>query len=115
MPKLRFGGNLSIREGEIIRVRSVVKDQTSRGKRVNWKMSTNILKFIPCAKIVKDMQTIIKELTDEDKMLLEDESEVIMNPVVLTETQDSPTSESDPQRFKLQSLFLNYEADLTDA
>ena len=55
LPKLRFGGNLCIREGEIIRVRSVVKDHTSRGKRVNSKNSTNILKFLPCAKIVKDM------------------------------------------------------------
>ena len=55
IPKLRFGGNINIREGEIIRVRSVVKDQTSRGKRVNSKMSTNILKFLPSAKIVSDM------------------------------------------------------------
>ena len=26
LPKLRFGGNINIREGEIIRVRSVIKD-----------------------------------------------------------------------------------------
>ena len=58
-------------------------------------MSTNILKFLPSAKIVKDMQSLVKELTDEDKMLLEDESEVIMSPVILTEVQEIPT-ETDP-------------------
>ena len=52
-------------------------------------MSTNILKFLTCSKIVHDMQRQIKELTDEDKMLLEDESEVIMHPVVLTEVAGS--------------------------
>ena len=35
------------------------------------------------------MQKIIKELTEEDKMLLEDESEVIMNPILLTDASES--------------------------
>jgi hypothetical protein len=34
------------------------------------------------------MQTKIKELTEEDKMLLEDESEVIMKPINLTDVDD---------------------------
>jgi hypothetical protein len=75
-------------------------------------MSTNILKFLPCAKIVQDMAHQITELTDEDKMLLEDESEVIMHPVTLTETQNA----GDHQSFvKLQTEFLNYEAELKES
>ena len=67
-------------------MRSVKKD--SRNKHIDSKLSTNILKFLPCAKIVQLMQTKIKELTEEDKMLLEDESEVIMKPINLTDVDD---------------------------
>ena len=47
-------------------------------------------------------------------MLLEDESEVIMHPVVLTEVVGA--GDSNNQQFcKLQTLFLNYEAELKEA
>ena len=75
-------------------------------------MSTNILKFLPCAKIVTEMAHQINNLTDDDKLLLEDESEVIMHPVTLTET---PTvQDASNNRVKLQTLFLNFEAELSD-
>lgn len=88
LPKLRFGGILNIRVGEIIRVRSVIPDATSRRNIVTHKQTTNILKFLPSAKIVSHMETEIKDMTDTDKMLLEDCSEVLMSPVQLTEITD---------------------------
>ena len=108
LPKLRFGGNINIREGEIIRVRSVTKD--SRNKHINSKLSTNILKFLPCAKIVRLMQTKIKELPEEDKMLLEDESEVIMKPINLTDVDDFERNQ-----YHLQLLYLNYDEGISKA
>jgi len=89
LPKLRFGGILNIRVGEIIRVRSVLPDATSRRNIVTHKQTTNILKFLPSAKIVSHMETEIKDMTDSDKMLLEDCSEVLMSPVQLTEITDA--------------------------
>ena len=55
LPKLRFGGILNIRAGEIIRVRSVIPDLTSRRNVIPHKSTTNILKFLPSAKIVAHM------------------------------------------------------------
>lgn len=81
LPKLRFGNLMNIREGEIIRVRSVIKDNTSRRNIMSCKPTTNILKFLPTAKIVSCMTDKISEMTDTDKMLLEDSSEVLMSPV----------------------------------
>ena len=106
LPKLRFGGNINIREGEIIRVRSVTKDV--RNKHIESKQSTNILKFLPCSKIVQEMQKRIKELTEEDKMLLQDESEVIMRPINITDTEEL----RDENQYNLQLLYLNYDAGL---
>ena len=57
------------------------------------------------------MQKKIKELTEEDKMLLEDESEVIMNPILLTDASESHQDSKSP--YFLQLLYLNYDAGLT--
>ena len=56
VPKLRFAGIQNIREGEIIRIRSVIRDTTSRRNTIMHKPTTNILKFLPSAKIVGHMQ-----------------------------------------------------------
>ena len=85
LPKLRFGGILNIRAGEIIRVRSVLRDVSSRRNIITHKPTTNIIKFLPSAKIVGHMQKEIKDMTDNDKVLIEDSSEVLMTPVNLTE------------------------------
>ena len=111
LPKLRFGGILNIRAGEIIRVRSVIPDTTSRRNIITHKQTTNILKFLPSAKIVSHMQTEIKDMTDTDKMLLEDCSEVLMSPVQLTEIlgeEEKRREKSKP--FRLQDLFLNFDS-----
>ena len=114
LPKLRFGGILNIRVGEIIRVRSVIPDATSRRNIVTHKQTTNILKFLPSAKIVSHMETEIKDMTDTDKMLLEDCSEVLMSPVQLTEITDRVYQcENNKKKFKpfrLQDLFLNFDS-----
>ena len=110
LPKLRFGGILNIRAGEIIRVRSVIPDTTSRRNIITHKQTTNILKFLPSAKIVSHMQTQIEDMTDTDKMLLEDSSEVLMSPVQLTEIVSSERDLKKSKPFRLQDLFLNFDS-----
>ena len=85
LPKTRFGAALNIRAGEIIRIRDVNPDLNSRRNIVTCKETTNILKFLPTAKIVTHMQKEIPELSEQDKMLLEDASEVLGEPVDVTE------------------------------
>ena len=113
LPKLRFGGILNIRAGEIIRVRSVIPDLTSRRNVITHKSTTNILKFLPAAKIVTHMQKEIQDMTDTDKMLLEDSSEVLMSPVQFTEITVRPDpneSQDEKKPFRLQDLFLNFDS-----
>lgn len=93
LPKHRFGGILNIRAGEIIRVRSVTQDGTSRRNIMTHKPTTNILKFLPSCKIVGHMIKEIKEINDTDKMLLEDSSEVLMSAVDLTDITTDPAPE----------------------
>lgn len=111
LPKLRFGSISNVRAGDIIRVRSVIPDATSRRNIITHKSTTNILKFLPVAKIVSHMQQEIKDMTDTDKMLLEDSSEVLMSPVQLTEIIESDQNANRRQKpFKLQDLFLNFDS-----
>lgn len=49
---------------------------------------TNVLKFMPHMKIVKDLQKYIHDQTDEDKVVLEDKNEVILSPIIFTEIID---------------------------
>jgi len=55
LPRIKFGGILSIRTDDIVRVRSVVRDQTTQRNVILAKASTNILKFMPEAKVIKTM------------------------------------------------------------
>ena len=67
---------------------------TSRRNIMTHKPTTNILKFLPSCKIVSHMKREIKEISDADKMLLQNSSEVLMSAVDLTEiTTDKPPEE----------------------
>jgi len=92
VPRIRFQNLASLREGEIVRVRSVVRDTTSQRNIVMAKATTNILRFLPCAKIAEDMGRIVDNLKDEDKVLIDDETEVIASPVILTEIVERDTN-----------------------
>ena len=62
LPKLKFGGIINVRAGEIVRVRSVIRDQTTRRNVITAKATTNILKFIPIAKVIHTMYEKIEDL-----------------------------------------------------
>ena len=52
-------------------------------------------------------------MTDTDKMLLEDSSEVLMSPVQFTEITVRPDpneSQDEKKPFRLQDLFLNFDS-----
>lgn len=111
LPKLKFGNVLTVRPGEIVRVRSVKRDLATRRNVLSHQSYTNIMKFLPCAKVIATMSKKIEDMTDIDKMLLEDDSEVIMQQISLTEireTEKVPDIAAE-KIFKLQDLFLNWE------
>ena len=64
LPKHRFNGVLSIHAGEIIRIRNVMTDLTNRRNILTVRADTNVLKFLPSAKIVGHMAKEIKDITD---------------------------------------------------
>lgn len=109
MPRVKFNNLINIREGEILRIRSVTRDPTSKRNMIIAKNLTNVLKFTPQMLIVKDLQKLIQDQTDEDKIIFEDANEVIMSPVIFTEILNSDQYAEMPL-FKLQDLFLEYES-----
>lgn len=104
IPKLKFG---NLREGEIVRIRSVEVNMTSNRNIISCKPSTNILRFTHKNAIVQEMRQSIEDETDADKMMLDDAHEVIMTPILYTEITDH-ANEKLPL-FKLDDLFLNYD------
>ena len=71
------------------------------------KPSTNILRFTQKNAIVQEMRQKVGMETIADKMMLEDDSEIIMSPVMFTEIT-VPDYQKLPL-FKLDDLFLNYD------
>jgi hypothetical protein len=104
IPKLKFG---NLREGEIVRIRSVEVNMTSNRNVISCKPSTNILRFTHKNAIVQEMKQSIEDETSADKMMLDDAHEVIMSPILYTEITDQ-SMEKLPL-FKLDDLFLNYD------
>jgi len=82
IPKLKFG---PLKEGEIIRIRSVKINITSKRNVIETRPSTNIMRFTFKNSIVQEMRQKIETETVADKMMLEDANEVIMSPVIFTE------------------------------
>lgn len=85
VPKMKFGGANVLKEGEIVRIRSVQKDESSRRNVIVCKAITNIIRFLSCSKIVIEMQRTIENLKDSEKIIFDDAGEVLMNPITLTE------------------------------
>lgn len=47
LPRLKFSNLINIKEGEILRIRSVTRDSTSKRNMIVAKNLTNVLKFMP--------------------------------------------------------------------
>jgi hypothetical protein len=67
IPKLKYG---SIKEGEIIRIRSVKVNIASKRNVIEIRPSTNILRFTFRNAIVQQMKDKIEQETIADKMAL---------------------------------------------
>jgi hypothetical protein len=81
VPKHKFP---NVKAGEIIRMRSVEVSLTTKRNVIQVKPFTNILKFYANSKIVKDLSSEIEDETNQDKLLIDDTSEVIMSPEIIT-------------------------------
>lgn len=102
IPKLKFG---ALREGEIVRIRSVEVNMLSKRNVVLCKPSTNILKFTFRNSIVQEMKQAVQVENTADQMM-DDDCETIMSPLTFTEIDYQ--HENLPM-FKLDDLFLNFD------
>jgi hypothetical protein len=105
VPKLKFG---ALREGEVIRIRSVNVNVTSKRNVLQTKNSTNILRFTHKSAIVRQLRNKVEDETAADLMMLEESAnEVIMSPVAYTTITDPDLAKA--PLFKLDDLFLRYD------
>lgn len=104
IPKTKFR---NLKQGEVIRIRSVEVNFTSKRNIINIKPYTNILRFHQSSKISKELSLCIEDETDIDKVYNEESSEIVMNPVIYSEITDSNLAKG--SFFKLNDLFLHFE------
>lgn len=104
VPKLRYQ---RLKEGEVIRIRSIKINTTSKRNIIETKPSTNILRFTAKNAIVQELKKNVESETIADKMMLEDDKEIIMSPVLMTEITQ-PDAMKLPL-YRLDDLFLNYD------
>ncbi|CDW75388.1 alpha telomere binding protein [Stylonychia lemnae] len=104
VPRFKFQ---SLKQGEVIRIRCVEVNLTSKRNVIQTKNNTNILRFHPSSRIATELSKVIEDETDMDKVLGDEASDIVMNAVVLTEITDSSLARG--QMFKLTDLFLNFD------
>ena len=104
VPKLKYG---NLKEGDVVRIRSVKVNITSKRNIIETKPSTNILRFTKQNAIIKEMKQKVEDETVNDQMMLNEDFEVIMSPVMFTEITNLDHMKI--PLFKLDDLFLNYD------
>ena len=55
LPKIKFSWLLENNDGEIVRIRSVMRDMTSRRNTIIARNMTNVLKFMSGVKVIKEL------------------------------------------------------------
>jgi hypothetical protein len=76
-------------QGEVIRIRCVEINLTSKRNVIQTKPYTNILKFNRNSRIHMELSKSIENETDMDKILGDEAGDIVMNAVMLTEITDS--------------------------
>ena len=84
VPRLKFHPSV-LRQNEIVRVRCVELNLTTKRDVISVKPYTNILKISSESRLYKELSKTIEDETDTDKLLLDDATEVLMSPVIYTE------------------------------
>mmetsp|Transcript_12948 Transcript_12948/g.12829 ORF Transcript_12948/g.12829 Transcript_12948/m.12829 type:complete len:336 (+) Transcript_12948:363-1370(+) len=103
IPKHKFP-NMS--QGEIVRIRSVEVNLTTNRNVIQIKPSTNIMRICPQAKVVQELLRTIEDETNQDKLMIDDYSEVIMSPEIITDVNNCEVSK---QIFRLNDIFLQFD------
>lgn len=85
IPRFKFP---NLRQGEVVRIRCVEVNLTSKRNVIQTKPYTNILKFNPNSKIASELSVKIENETDMDKILGDEAGDIVMNAVILTEITD---------------------------
>lgn len=109
IPRLKFHPSV-LRQGEIVRVRCVELNLTTKRDVIQVKPYTNILRLHPESRLHQELCRAIEDETDTDKLLLDDANEVLMSPVIYTEiTNPNFSNSTKTPTFKLTDLFINHE------
>lgn len=108
VPRLKFHPNV-LRQGELVRVRCVELNLTTKRDVIQIKPYTNILRIHPESRIYKDVYKVIQDESETDKLLLDDASEVLMSPVIYTDITNTSYSATKHPTFKLTDLFIGHE------
>jgi len=101
----------NIQVDEIVRMRSVCLDVSSKRNKLIIKPISNILRFYSNALIVKELKSGIREWSSEEKAHDENNQELIMSAVHATQTIASVdgVTYSHESDFRLNDLFLDFE------
>ena len=110
VPRLKFHPSV-LRQNEIVRVRCVELNLTTKRDVISVKPYTNILKISSESRLYKELHKAIEDETDTDKLLLDDATEVLMSQVIYTEITNTQflSNLSKNPIFKLTDLFLHYD------
>lgn len=80
---------------------------TTKRNVIQIKPYTNILRFHPLSKIASELSKQIEDETDLDKAFADEQGDIVMNAIILTEITDPTLAKT--QTFKLTDLFLHYD------
>ena len=108
VPRLKFHPSV-LRQGEIVRVRCVEMNLTTKRDVIQVKPYTNILRISPQARVHQELSNLIEDETDTDKLLLDDANDILMSPVIYTEITNAQHQSIKNPTFKLTDLFLHYD------
>ena len=73
-----------IKEGDIVRIRTVKVNHTTKRNVLETTLQTNILKFTAKSGVLREMRDSIPEETLEDKMMLDDANEILLEPILMS-------------------------------
>jgi len=105
LPKLKFG---YISEGDVIRVRSVNINITSKRNLLEVRPGTNILRFTQSNPIILEMKETVEGESEADKLMMDEaNAETLMKPITFTEITDLDMQ--DLPLFKLDDLYRRYD------
>lgn len=77
VPRFKFH---NLKQGDIVRIRCVEVNMTTKRNVIQIKPYTNIIRFHPTSRVYQEQSKGIEEETEKDKMLADESNDMIMEP-----------------------------------